>query len=152
NRPGASTMNKHSCLAVTAFLFLTLAAWAAEPTQEEQALAAFQRAGAKVRRDAASRVVWVQFGCGSSVKNADLAHLKNFPDIQELILHGEGVTDAGMEQVKNLPNLKSLTLIRVRVTDQGLEHLKAMTSLRQVYIRFTGISQAGSRELVKALP
>jgi hypothetical protein len=72
-----------------------------------------------------------------SVKRADLAVLKNFPDLQELRFSGDnripgspGITDAHLEHLEGLTNLRSLSLNSTKVTGGGLAHLLPLTKLK----------------------
>jgi hypothetical protein len=67
--------------------------------------------------------------------DAQILHLKHFPNIQKLRVIGADVTDAGMMQVGTLASLTSLTLeYDTRVTDAGLAHLKSLTNLAELSV------------------
>ncbi len=67
--------------------------------------------------------------------DAQILHLKHFPNFQKLRLLGADVTDAGMVQVAKLASLTALTLeYDTRVTDAGLAHLKGLTKLTDLSI------------------
>jgi hypothetical protein len=155
--PGRLAMRSYVLLAALGYLCLySVLIRAEEPdTAQEKALAAIKKAGGIIKRDdssPATPVIGVRFGCQSSVTDADLTHLKNFPDVQELLIVGQSITDEGLAALKTLSRLRSLTVIHAGITDKGLDHLKQMQNLRRVYFRFTQVSQAGAEELAKALP
>ena len=54
--------------------------------------------------------------------------------------------------LEKLPDFSALHLCRTRVTDTGLMHLKGLTNLRIVDLRGTNVTNAGAKELKRALP
>lgn len=150
-------MKKQVSLGVLGWLFLlAVPGWASEPDESlAEAITVTQRAGGRIGRENNSPtnpVISIRFGCHSSATDADLAHLKNFPDLQELVIVGEKVTDKGLESLQTLSKLKSLIVNCSPITDQGLKHIKGMTSLKKVLFRYTNVTEEGIADLAKALP
>ena len=150
-------MRNHFVLAAFGCLCLhSTFAWAAEPDlDQEQALAAIRKVGGMIVRensDPAKSVIGIRFGCHSKLTDAELAHFKTFPDLQELSIVGEKVTDKGMEPLRHLSKLTLLTLNCTSVTDKGLDHLKGLTRLRKVHVRYSNCTEDGIKNLAKALP
>ena len=88
--------------------------------------------------------VWLQ---GTKVTDADLACLKDLPDLQLLHLHATQVTDTGLEHLKGLTNLRWLYLDKTQVTDTGLEHLKELNNLRWLFLHGTQVTGTGLEHL-----
>ena len=73
---------------------------------------------------------------------------------QEVLeLSGTDTTDEVLaEKVKGLTNLKWLYLSDTKSTVAVVVHLKGLTNLRSLYLSYTKITDAGLKDLQKALP
>src|SRR5208282_6620635 len=75
----------------------------------------------------------------SKISGEGLHHVKNLPQLEELLLCNAPITDAGLAQIGELAQLKALHLSNwasqwpsgqpPRVTDAGLRHLGKLTKL-----------------------
>jgi hypothetical protein len=57
-----------------------------------------------------------------------------------------------LAQVRRLTGLQTLHVISLPVSDDELEHLKGLTNLSELDLRGTQVSDAGAKELRRALP
>jgi len=79
----------------------------------------------------------------TSVKDADLVHLKPFTNLQQISLKGLPITDVGLEQLAGFPNLQFLMLEGTQVTDDGLAKLAAANKLSTLNLNHTSVTDAG---------
>jgi Leucine-rich repeat (LRR) protein len=88
------------------------------------------------------------------ITNKGLENLKGLTNLNELVLSGcPNITDAGLEIVEHLPKLRSLYLQDCTgVTDNGLGYLKGIADPETLDLRGTGVTDAGVKQLQKALP
>jgi hypothetical protein len=84
---------------------------------------------------------------GSSLGDAELAHLRGLLGLRYLILNDTQVGDAGLAHLKGMTNLVCLELRKTPVTDAGLVHLKEMTNLSKLDLRDTKVTDAGLEHL-----
>jgi hypothetical protein len=101
---------------------------------EAKAVAALEKAGAKLERDekAPGRpVVRVDFR-GKRVPPEDLACLQALPRLRVLHLGGSRVTEEGLAKLAAVTGLRELGLDAEGVTDRGLAHLKGLRELEIV--------------------
>jgi hypothetical protein len=63
------------------------------------------------------------------VDDAGLVPLKEFTQLETLVLRFSELTDAGMEHLKGLTELRTLNLSDTKVTDVGLKYLRGLTRL-----------------------
>jgi Leucine rich repeat len=87
-------------------------------------------------------VTWLS-GQDSSMTDVRLKHVKELPQLVELILAYQKITDAGLPHLKGLANLEYLSLIDTEITDIGLEHLKVLTKLKYLDLSETRITDVG---------
>jgi hypothetical protein len=114
----------------------------------EKAIATIRKSGGKVAlKESGLSVDW----CDAPISDADLAPLKDLPELDKLNLYGTAVSDAGINQLKGLEVLYSLNLGDTRVTDAGLAHLKNLPSLEVLGLIGTQVTDNGLAEL-KSLP
>jgi len=59
----------------------------------------------------------------TSITDAGLKHLSEFPNLGEVDLTGLEITDAGLKHLGTLPDLVRLDLGSTKITDAGIEHL-----------------------------
>ena len=96
-------------------------------TLEEQAIAIFEKANARV------------------VLNAD-GHAT------QVYLNGSQVHDTEIIKVADLHHLVHIEMVGSPITDASVEHLAKATSLRSIDLSFSQITEKGVRKLRKALP
>ncbi|MFZ5831465.1 MAG: hypothetical protein ACOY3P_15380 [Planctomycetota bacterium] len=82
------------------------------------------------------------------VSDAHLAHLKDLPEVEALILvsRSGSVTNAGLAHVAKLSQLKELMLANPSITDEGIGQLGALHELRFLQLA-TSITDAGIEQL-----
>ncbi len=147
--------------------------------EQERAVAQIKKLGGKVEVDRErpdAPVVGVDLS-HAKVIDASLEHLKGLTTVERLLLRDTTVTDDGMVYLRGLTDLEALELGRTKVTDKGLgrlkgltrletlglenataisdaglPHLKGLARLRKLDLRGTGVTDAGARDLQKALP
>jgi hypothetical protein len=76
----------------------------------------------RTRRDAAV-VIGISFR-QTQIEDADLAHMKDFPQLRRLDLTGTHVTDQGLKHLHACPQLQRLVLTGTQVTDAGIADLQ----------------------------
>ncbi len=121
--------------------------------QDEAAITALQKTGAKFERDDKAPekpIIAVNLGV-TQADNAALEPLKGFAKVQKLTLNGTKITDAGLDHIKALGTLQKLYLVDTKLTDAGLEKLKDLKELKILSIAGTGMTDAGLEHL-KGLP
>ncbi len=79
-------------------------------------------------------VVHLSFHGKSKFTDEDAVHLRRFPRLFRLSLHGTGVHDEGLAQIARLNNLDTLSLKRTSITDDGLVHLSKLPRLKKLQI------------------
>ncbi len=83
----------------------------------------------------------------ADLKAADLEHLSDLTNLEDLILTGTHTTDAALGQLRGLTKLTSLILDRTQLTDVGLSHLAGMTALKTLSLKHTSVTDVGLRHL-----
>jgi len=138
-------------------------------------IAALQKAGAKLARNAAGQIIEVDLGetaatdevlahlvglahvreislYQTKITSAGLVHLKKLTKLKRLFLNDTAVGDKGMTSLSELVNLQTLGLSGTRITDRGLVHLAKLTKLESLFALGTQVTDAGADKLQKALP
>jgi len=93
-------------------------------------------------------VVAVQLDLCSTVTDGDLAQLRAFPWLEDLVLTGDSsLTDAGLRHLSGLTNLRALNLESTAITDAGLAELNRLTALEHLSLMGTGVTDAGTGQL-----
>jgi serine/threonine protein kinase len=78
-------------------------------------------------------VYWVSLSnCGA--RDADLAHVRDFPNLERLDLIGGEITEVGMAYLAEVPTLKDLTISQHRVTGLGIQVLGKLPRLERLYL------------------
>ncbi len=141
-------------LAVTLGVLAASGVVFAADADQEKAIAAIKKLDGKVQVDSDSpdkpvvRVVLTD----SKITDADMVHLKAFPQLESLSLSGaKKFTDAGLEHIKGLTKLEQLFLNDTKITDAGLAHLKGLTNLSRLSLKGTKVSDEAVKELQKTL-
>jgi len=75
--------------------------------------------------------------------DADLACLKELPNLEHLYLDHTGITDAGLEHVKTLRRLKVLDLEGTKVTGRRFDALANLACLETLYLTGSELDDAG---------
>jgi hypothetical protein len=88
----------------------------------------------------------------TSITNAALKTLAQFPRLTELDLRNTKVTDDGLPAVAAMKNLDEINLFGTEVTDKGIATLAAAKSLMHIFLYETKVTEAGVTKLQKALP
>jgi len=160
-------------LVLGSLLAATPSGWAAEPSPEQaKAIAEIRKLGGTVRvfEDRPRTPVIVVDLRGNGVTDAGVVHLQGLSQLQHLslwdtqvtdagLMHLQGLTqlrsldlDPGLERLKGLTQLRILDLSGTQVADAGLVHLEGLTRLQWLRLVGTKVTDAGVRELQKALP
>jgi hypothetical protein len=132
-----------------------------EPTPEERAVLALERAGATVVRDekAPGRPV-TEIHLSDPFEGAELEALRVLPRLKRLTLNRREVpdggpapvglaelTDAELAPVAGLTGLEALDISGAKVTDAGLALLKRLTRLQELTLARLPITDAGLAHL-----
>lgn len=107
-----------------------------------------KKLGARLTFDEQHRLVGVNLS-ERRVVDADLAALKQFPDVEELDLTRTKVTNAAAPHLKELKKLRVLYLTDTQVDDAGIAELKTMSSLRFLALSGTKITDAALAPLAE---
>ncbi|MGI8981729.1 MAG: hypothetical protein ACR2FY_21070 [Pirellulaceae bacterium] len=117
-----------------------------ESAQAKAAATALEKTGAKLVRKE-GEVVRVELGPAGS--DADLALLRDLPQVEHLTADKLGVTDKGLESLAEHPGLKSLDLTVSGITDSGLAHLANLPKIEEVNFKRCKVTAAGYVSLAK---
>ena len=98
-----------------------------------------------------ANLTWLHLG-STQITDEGIGYLRELKTLRELRLHRANVTRNGLVHVKALPNLVILGLNSTKIDDGALEELKDLTSLKRLDIRGTGLTDAGYKQLQRALP
>jgi hypothetical protein len=113
--------------------------------RQAQLVAQLERLGARVYWEG-DRISRIYFS-GDTVKDEDLALLRNFPDVVSLSLNSTSIGDAGMKHVTCLKKLERLDLFQTQVGDEGLKPISAMRSLTWLPMGRTKVTDVGLAHL-----
>ena len=108
--------------------------------------------GAKIDRNAAGEVAWVDFRSSAKITDVGLRYLNGLTNLEVLTLTNTKTTDAALVHLKGLTSLQTLILSYTAITDEGLVHFKGLTKLQRLVLGRTQVTDAGVAELKKALP
>ena len=87
------------------------------------------------------------------ISDATLGHLFDKVHLKTVSIAGTRITDSGLAYLTRLAGLRELDLSHnVGITDDGLAHLKGLSNLTRLGLLGTRVTEAGVRELQKALP
>ena len=113
--------------------------------EDEAAIVALQKSGAKIERDDKAEgkpVLVVNLGV-SGADDGAIAPLKGFAKVEKLTLNNTKITDAGLDHIKGMVSLKKLYLVDTKIGDAGVEKLKDLKELRILSLAGTGVTDAG---------
>src|ERR1019366_3707157 len=116
---------------------------------EDKALAAIEKLGGKVARDAKTTgnpVVRVSL-LYSKVTDEQLVILGALKNLQDLDLFGTKLTDDGLKHLRTLQNLRTLNLAFTRITDAVFKDLRELKNLHTLSLGETKVTGAGLKEL-----
>jgi Leucine-rich repeat (LRR) protein len=89
----------------------------------------------------------------TAVSNDGLARLAPLKKLRSLYVgHTERITDAGLEHLRQFPELECLLLYNMPITDLGLERLKALPKLVRIEVPETQVTAQGIASLKAAFP
>jgi hypothetical protein len=88
----------------------------------------------------------------TSITNAALKTVAQFPRLAELDLRNTKITDDGLAALASMKNLDEINLFGTEVSDKGLASLAAAKSLKHIYLYETKVTEAGVNKLKTALP
>lgn len=80
-----------------------------------------------------------------------LPALAGLSKLQTIDIDNTRVTDAGLQHLTKLTHLRSIRMVGVAATDRGLETLASLP-LRHIYLRDTGVTEAGIAAFRQARP
>ena len=80
-------------------------------------------------------------------RNAALARLGDFENLESVNLVGSSVTDDSLALLGGKKYLKSVMIQHAGISDAGLAHLSALTNLQSLYISACGASDTGLANL-----
>ena len=131
---------------------LPIFARAADPKPAETAvLIRLHKMDASATKDAAGNVIFVQFGCGSHLRDDDVILLSAFPNLERLIIIGyDDITDAGVEHLRGL-KVKKLMLVSDKLTVKSAEHLATLKDLESLDLKSAPVTGEWLKQL-KTLP
>lgn len=89
----------------------------------------------------------LDFWSCSGVTDDSLAALKQFDNLEVLILSEVPITDAGLRHLAELKNLRHLSLSNTQITDAGLAYLKQLPHLEKLVLEDTAVTDAGLAQL-----
>lgn len=84
--------------------------------------------------------------------DADLKHLREFPDLKELNLNGGQTSDEGLSELRQLHYLSALELFGTAVSGKGLKMLSELPQLRYLWVEGGTINESGLRNLQRKCP
>lgn len=84
---------------------------------------------------------------GTTITDADIAHLSRLPNLRRIYLSYTAVTDSGLAHLARHKNLSTLFLDVTAVTDSGLAHLSGLANLKDLYLNGTVVTDAGLSHL-----
>jgi hypothetical protein len=157
NLEGSRVSPQHSAKLAT--VMWVIGAWWCSPvvaqsqgqntTEKDPAVLAIRQLGGKVERNKKKSdepVVAVDLH-GRRVTDADLAVLRQFPQLQKLNLYNTPITDAGLAALEGLNHLHTLYLNGTSITDAGIIHLVKLPELRDLGLHGTRVTDAGLVQL-----
>ena len=110
---------------------------------EQHAIAALQRLGGTIDRDAHSLDL-----SGTKLQTQDLLQLEFLPNLLSLSLEHTAIDDEAIEIIARFqPGLRSIFLAGTQVTDLGMKHLVGLQQLVRVDLASCRISDVGIRSL-----
>ncbi|MEO2023436.1 MAG: hypothetical protein ABGX05_16565, partial [Pirellulaceae bacterium] len=101
-------------------------------------IAALEKAGAKLARNATGQIIEVDLG-ETAATDEVLAHLVGLSHVREISLHQTKITSAGLVHLKNLTRLKRLFLSDTGVGDEGLAALGGLVNLQTLGLSGTQV-------------
>jgi uncharacterized protein (TIGR03067 family) len=81
-----------------------------------------------------------------------MKHLKDLARLEEVHFFESEISIGFTRHLKAFPRLRVLSLERTTVGDEELKHLHGLTGLERLYLYRTKVTDAGVKELSKALP
>jgi hypothetical protein len=97
------------------------------------------------------QIISIDLG-NSSVKDADLKTLAEFPHLQKLHLQNLEITDVGLHHLRGLRYLETLNLSGTDITNKALDEIAGWKDLKKLYIYNTSVEAASIESLEKSNP
>ena len=111
---------------------------AGKTADDAAAVAALEKAGAKLEKDENGQVISVQFT--RETTDADLQHLAGTPAVRKVALNeAEKISDDGLKVLGSLKQLQTLDLSWCEITGKGLSHLGSAAALENLDLSYTKI-------------
>ena len=119
---------------------------------EDKVVAAIEKWGGKVTRDAKTKgnpVIRVNL-VFSKITDEQLAELGGLKSLQELDLYGTKISNDGLKHLGSLQHLHTLDLAVTKVTDEGMKEIRLLKKLHKLGLGETKVTGAGSSPTKKA--
>jgi len=102
--------------------------------------------------DSPISLVTLDFTQAKKLTDADLAKVRDLPNLQYLNLSNLPIGDAGIQNLAQLPRLREIYLDRTKIGDESCKHLARFSTLVEIRMEDTAVTAAGVDALRKALP
>lgn len=99
----------------------------------------------------AKQIVSIDLG-NSTVSDADMKALSDFPHLQKLHLQNISIGDEGVHHLRNLRYLEVLNLSGTNITGKSLNEISTWKNLKKLYIYNTSVDQGSVESLSKSNP
>jgi uncharacterized membrane protein len=99
----------------------------------------------------AQQIVSIDLG-NSSVSDADLETLSEFPHLQKLHLQNLSIGDVGLQHLRDLRYLEVLNLSGTKVTSKALDEISRWKNLKKLYVYNTPIDGTSVQSVRNANP
>lgn len=104
-----------------------------------------------------SQVEALMINSSHGITDDGLAHLAGMTQLKHLWFVAEGggrlsVSDAGLAHLRQVPRLESVMVIGVGISDAGLKHLEGIKQLKEIWLVRTAVSEDGFKRLQQVLP
>lgn len=86
------------------------------------------------------------------VKDADLALIAKFPNLEKLNLNQTDITGATLDQLAQCKHLSSVALSGTKISKEKLQKLMAHPSLSEIFVWNTSLDSVAIKELAKKYP
>jgi Leucine-rich repeat (LRR) protein len=94
----------------------------------------------------------LHLGFNPNIKGPGLAHIRDMPRIERLLLTRSGIDDEGLAHLRDATHIRALSVSETAITDASVETLTTLTGLVELDVTDTGITEEGLERLRAALP